>query len=78
MKYNLNDNIQLLEGLLQNLCLYQEVLECFTFTRDSFSVQFWLKQIREGKYDREDVPNLFNLREVVFEILDEHQYNYAT
>ena len=43
-----------------------------TFTRDSFSVQFWLKQIREGKYDREDVPNLFNLREVVFEILDEH------
>jgi len=41
------------------------------FTRESFSVQFWLKRIREGKCDREDVPNLFNLREVVFEILDE-------
>lgn len=38
------------------------------FTRDSFSVQFWLKQIRGGR-DREDVPALFNLREVVFEIL---------
>ena len=43
-----------------------------TFTRDSFSVQFWLKRIRKGNATREDVPNLFNLREVVFEILDEH------
>lgn len=40
------------------------------FTRESFSVQFWLKRIREGNATREDVPNLFNLREVVFEVLD--------
>lgn len=40
------------------------------FTRDSFSVQFQLKRINDGA-SRETVPNLFNLREVVFEILDE-------
>jgi hypothetical protein len=41
------------------------------FTRESFSVQFWLKRIREGKATREDVPSLFNLREVISEILAE-------
>ncbi len=40
------------------------------FTRDSFSVQFWLKRIREGNATREDVPNLFNLRDVVYSIID--------
>ena len=41
-----------------------------TFTRDSFSVQFQLMRIEKGA-DRESVPVLFNLREIVFEILDE-------
>ena len=41
------------------------------FTRESFSVQFWLKRIREGNATREDVPPLFNLQEVVWEVLDE-------
>lgn len=40
------------------------------FTRDSFSVQFQLQRVSNGA-DRETVPNLFNLREVVFAILDE-------
>ena len=40
------------------------------FTRESFSVQFWLKRIREGNATREDVPNLFNLRDVVYSIID--------
>jgi len=40
------------------------------FTRESFSVRFWLKRIREGKATREDVPNLFNLRDVVYSIID--------
>jgi hypothetical protein len=40
------------------------------FTRDSFSVQFWLKRIREGNATREDVPSLFNLRDVVYSIID--------
>lgn len=40
------------------------------FTRDSFSVQFWLKRIREGNVTREDVPSLFNLRDVVYSIID--------
>ena len=41
------------------------------FTRDSFSVRFWIKRINEGSATREEVPSLFNLKEVVFEILDE-------
>jgi hypothetical protein len=40
------------------------------FTRESFSVQFWLKRIREGKATREDVPALYNLRNVVYSIID--------
>lgn len=40
------------------------------FTRDSFSVQFQLMRIKKGA-DRESVPHLFNLREIVFEIIDE-------
>lgn len=40
------------------------------FTRESFSVQFQLNRIAKGA-ERESVPQLFNLKEVVFEILDE-------
>lgn len=39
--------------------------------RNSFMVRFWLKRISEGNAVKEGVPNLLNLREVVFEILDE-------
>mgnify|MGYP000005549440 CR=1 FL=1 len=41
------------------------------FTRESFSVQFWLKRSREGNATREEVPKLFNLQEVVYQVLDE-------
>lgn len=40
------------------------------FTKDSFSVQFWVKRVKEGNATREDVPNLFNLIEVVLGVLD--------
>ena len=40
------------------------------FTRDSFSVQFQLNRLEKGA-SRDSVPDLFNLREVVFGILDE-------
>lgn len=38
------------------------------FTQDSFLVQFYIKQINEG-FPRENVPDLFNLREVLFSII---------
>lgn len=42
-----------------------------TFTQESFLVQFWARKVREGAVARESVPKLFNLQEVVFEVLDE-------
>ena len=41
------------------------------FTIESALVQLWVRYIREGKYTREQVPNLSNLREMVFAVLDE-------
>ena len=41
-----------------------------TFTKDSFMVKFWLKQIADG-LPKESVPKLFNLQEVIYEILGE-------
>lgn len=40
------------------------------FTRDSFSVRFWVKRINDGKATIEEVPSLFNLREVVTEVIN--------
>jgi hypothetical protein len=40
------------------------------FTKDSAIVKAWVSLILAGTYTREDVPDLFNLREVVFNILD--------
>lgn len=42
-----------------------------TFTVDSYLVQFWSRKVREGATTKENVPALFNLKEVVFEVLDE-------
>lgn len=42
-----------------------------TFTKDSFIAKFWLKQVREGNQNKDNVPTLFNLREIVFDVLDE-------
>lgn len=40
------------------------------FNENSALVQLYVKKIREGDIEREDVPSLLNLREVVFEVLD--------
>jgi len=40
------------------------------FTENSPVVQAWVRQIKGGTYTREDVPNLGNLREIVYSILD--------
>lgn len=43
------------------------------FTKDSYLVQLFVMNIKKGIIAKENVPNLFNLREVVFSILDEEQ-----
>lgn len=43
-----------------------------TFTKDSALVKIWARNVKpNGKYEREEVPDLSNLREMVFAILDE-------
>lgn len=34
-------------------------------------VKMWVQAVKDGRYKREDAPNLSNLREVVFKVLDE-------
>ena len=41
------------------------------FTRESGLVKTWVNLVQSGEYKREQVPELFNLREVVYEVLDE-------
>lgn len=41
------------------------------FTKNSGLVKTWISLVLTGVYDREQVPNLFNLRTVVNECLDE-------
>jgi hypothetical protein len=40
------------------------------FTTESALVQLWARYVRDGKYTREQVPNLSNLREMVYAVLD--------
>lgn len=35
-------------------------------------VKIWARNIKEGNITREDVPNLSNLREIVFKVLDDN------
>ena len=42
-----------------------------TFSVESPVVQAWVRQVRIGTYEKESVPNIGNLREVVMSILDE-------
>ena len=41
------------------------------FTTESALVQIWARNVRNGNYTREQVPNLSNLREMVYAALDE-------
>lgn len=43
------------------------------FNENSGIVKIWVRNIQNGNVDREDVPNLYNLREVVYAILDAQQ-----
>lgn len=42
------------------------------FTEESGLVQVWVKVIKGGEYPKESVPNISNLREVVYSILEGH------
>nr|DAF81301.1 MAG TPA: hypothetical protein [Caudoviricetes sp.] len=40
------------------------------FTKDSALVKTWVSLVLSGVYAKEQVPKLFNLREVVSEVVD--------
>jgi hypothetical protein len=40
------------------------------FTETSALVKIWVSLVLAGTYTREQVPNLFNLQEVVWSVLD--------
>ena len=40
------------------------------FTPNSSIVKIWVSLVLAGTYQREDVPKLYNLQEVVWSILD--------
>jgi hypothetical protein len=48
-----------------------------TFTKDSGLVKVWVRLVQNGTYTREQVPVLYNLREVVYEVLDEQESGAA-
>ena len=41
------------------------------FTTESALVQIWARNVRNGNYTREQVPKVSNLREMVYQWLDE-------
>lgn len=40
------------------------------FTTSSALVKLWAKNVENGNYEREHVPKLSNLQEMVYEVLD--------
>lgn len=42
-----------------------------TFDRNSALVKLWVNQVKSGNHTRDQIPNMFNLQEVVNEVLDE-------
>ena len=42
------------------------------FNEESYIVKVWVKNVRSGQYQREQVPNLSNLQEVVDRLLNGH------
>ena len=43
------------------------------FNKDSFLVQLYVKKIKEDGFRLEDVPNLFNLKEIVQSVITSQQ-----
>ena len=48
-----------------------------TFDRNSGLVIVWVNMVQSGAYTRDQVPKMFNLQEIVGEILDEQAANAA-
>ena len=42
-----------------------------TFNKESGLVKLWVKMVKDGTYTRDQVPKMFNLQEVVADVLDE-------
>lgn len=42
-----------------------------TFNKESGLVKLWVKMVQDGTYTRDRVPKMFNLQEVVADVLDE-------
>lgn len=42
-----------------------------TFTKNSIVVRVWVQNVQSGLYTYDQVPDLFNLREIVKEVLEE-------
>lgn len=40
------------------------------FKKESLTVKTWVTLVLNGTYKKEDVPQFFNLREVVYAVLD--------
>lgn len=40
------------------------------FNENSYIVKVWVKNVKSGRYTREQIPDLSNLREIVSMILD--------
>lgn len=40
------------------------------FSEDSQLVKAWVRLVKDGPYERGDVPELSNLQEVVYAVLD--------
>lgn len=43
------------------------------FNENSLVVKVWVKNVKSGTYEREQVPNIGNLRKVVYSVLDAEQ-----
>ena len=41
------------------------------FNKESGLVKLWVKMVQDGTYTRDQVPKMFNLQEVVADVLDE-------
>ena len=48
-----------------------------TFDKNSGLVIVWVNMAQSGTYTRDQVPKMFNLREVVAEVLDEQAEDAA-
>ncbi len=41
------------------------------FNENSGLVKIWVRLVKDGKYTKDQVPNISNLQEMVYKVLDE-------